>query len=86
MCFPPGRNNVAVHALTRMEAEDVRGRVVTESLVDLESLAQHRCRFEFRKGRWILSCEEAIQLAFVRNVGGSTQVPARDRNNLRTGQ
>ena len=31
-------------------------------VVDLESLAPHHCGFEFPKG--LLSCEEAIQLAY----------------------
>jgi hypothetical protein len=37
----------------------VRSRVV----VDFKPLAPHRCGFESRQGLWILSCEEAIQLA-----------------------
>ena len=37
------------------------GRVVR--FVDLELLAPHCCEFESCKGLWILSCEEAIQLA-----------------------
>jgi hypothetical protein len=28
------------------------------------SLAPHRCGFESRQGLWILSCEEAIELAY----------------------
>ena len=41
---------------------DVRGRVVR--VVDLESVAPHCCGFESRQGLWILSREEAIQLAY----------------------
>ena len=40
----------------------VRGRVAR--VVDLESLALHRCGFKSRKGLWILSCDEPIQLAY----------------------
>jgi hypothetical protein len=40
----------------------VRGRVV--KVVDFKSLAPHRCGFESGQGLWILSCEEAIQLAY----------------------
>jgi hypothetical protein len=40
----------------------VRRRVV--NVVDFKPLAPHRCGFEFRQGLWILSCEEAIQLAY----------------------
>jgi hypothetical protein len=31
-------------------------------------LAPHRCGFESRQGLWILSCEEAIQLAYGTSV------------------
>jgi hypothetical protein len=41
---------------------DVRGRVV--NVVDFKSLAPHRCGSESQQGLWILSCEEAIQLAY----------------------
>ena len=37
-------------------------------VADLESLAPHRCGFEFCQGLWILSCEEAIQLAYGTSV------------------
>jgi hypothetical protein len=40
-------------------ARGVRGRVV--KVVDFNP---HRCGFESRQGLWILSCEEAIQLAY----------------------
>jgi hypothetical protein len=33
-------------------------------VVDFKSLALHRCGFESGQGLWILSCEEAIQLAY----------------------
>jgi hypothetical protein len=32
--------------------------------VDYKPLASHRCGFESRQGLWILSSEEAIQLAY----------------------
>ena len=44
----------------------VRGRVVR--VVDLDSLAPHYCGFKSRHGLWILSCEEAIQLAYWTSV------------------
>jgi hypothetical protein len=44
----------------------VRGRVV--KVVDFKPLAPHRCGFEFRQGLWIISCEEAIQLAYGTSV------------------
>jgi hypothetical protein len=44
----------------------VRGRVV--KVADLKPLAPHRCGFESRQGLWILSCEEAIQLAYGTSV------------------
>jgi hypothetical protein len=37
-------------------------------VVDFKSLAPHRCGFESRQGLWILSCEEAFQLAFGTSV------------------
>jgi hypothetical protein len=40
----------------------VRGRMV--KIVDFKQLAPHRCGFESRKGLWILSCEEALPLAY----------------------
>ena len=33
-------------------------------VVDLKSLASDHCGFDSRQGLWILSCEEAIQLAY----------------------
>jgi hypothetical protein len=33
-------------------------------VVDLKPFAPHLCGFESRQGLWILSCEEAIQLAY----------------------
>ena len=45
---------------------NVRGRMVRA--VDLESLAPHRCGFESRQEVWILSCDEAIQLAYGTSV------------------
>ena len=47
-------------------ARGVRDRVVT--VVDLESLAPHRCGFETLQGFWNLSCKEAIQLAYGTSV------------------
>ena len=44
----------------------VRDQVVR--VVDLGSLAFHRCGFESRQGHWNFSCEEALKL------DGSTQV------------
>jgi hypothetical protein len=38
------------------------GRVV--KVVDFKPLSPHRCGFESQQGVWILSCEEAIQLAY----------------------
>jgi hypothetical protein len=35
---------------------------------DFKPLAPHRCEFESRQGLWILSCEEAIQLAYGTSV------------------
>jgi hypothetical protein len=37
-------------------------------VVDFKPLALHRCGFESRQGLWILSCEEAIQLAYGTSV------------------
>jgi hypothetical protein len=37
-------------------------------LKPFKPLAPHRCRFESRLGLWILSCEEAIQLAYGTSV------------------
>jgi hypothetical protein len=36
--------------------------------VRLKPLAIHCCGFESRKGLWVLSCEEAIQLAYRMSV------------------
>jgi hypothetical protein len=44
----------------------VRGRVVR--VVDFKILALHLCGLEYRQGLWILSCEEAIQLAYGTSV------------------
>jgi hypothetical protein len=44
----------------------VCGRVV--KVVDFKPLAPHRCGFEFQQGLWILSCVEAIQLAYGMSV------------------
>jgi hypothetical protein len=33
-------------------------------VVDFKPLAPYRCGFDSRQGLWILSCEEAIQLAY----------------------
>jgi hypothetical protein len=44
----------------------VRGRVV--KVVDFKQLVPHRCGIESRHGLWILSCEEAIQLAYGTSV------------------
>jgi hypothetical protein len=37
-------------------------------VVDFKQLAPHRCGFESRQGLRILSCEEAIQLAYGMSV------------------
>jgi hypothetical protein len=37
-------------------------------VVDFKPLAPHRCGFESRQGLWILSFEEAIQLAYGTSV------------------
>ena len=37
-------------------------------VIDLESLAPRSCWFESHQGRWILSCEEAIQIAYGTSV------------------
>jgi hypothetical protein len=37
-------------------------------VVDFKPLAPHGCWFESRQGLWILSCEEAIQLAYGTSV------------------
>jgi hypothetical protein len=37
-------------------------------VVDFKPLAPHRCKFESRKGVWIFSYEEAIQLAYGTSV------------------
>jgi hypothetical protein len=44
------------------ETRGIRGRVV--KVVDFKPLAPHRCGFKSCQGLWILSCEEAIQLAY----------------------
>ena len=44
----------------------VLGRVVR--VVGLKLLAIHRCGFESRQGRWILSFEESVQLAYGASV------------------
>jgi hypothetical protein len=44
----------------------VRGRVV--KVVDFKPVAPHHCGFESRQGHWILSCEEAIELAYGTSV------------------
>jgi hypothetical protein len=44
----------------------VRDRVV--KVIDFKPLASHCCGFESRQGLWILSCEEAIQLAYGTSV------------------
>jgi hypothetical protein len=49
-----------------MKRRGVRGRVV--NVVDFKPLAPHRCGFESRQGLWILSCEEATQLAYGTSV------------------
>jgi hypothetical protein len=38
------------------------------TVVDFKPLAPYRCGFESRKGLWILSCEEAIHLAYGMSV------------------
>ena len=43
------------------KARDIHGRVIR--VVDLESLAPHHHGLKSCQALWILSCEEAIQLA-----------------------
>jgi hypothetical protein len=43
-------------------------------LLTSNHFALHCCEFDNQQGLWILSCEEAIQLAY-RNVHDSTKVP-----------
>jgi hypothetical protein len=42
---------------------DIRGRVV--NVVDIKPHDPHRSVFESIQGLWILSCEEATQLAYI---------------------
>jgi hypothetical protein len=44
--------------------------MVTErvAIILINPLAPYRCGFEYRQGLWILSCEEAIQLAYGTSV------------------
>jgi hypothetical protein len=49
-----------------VDKRGVRGQVV--KVVDFKPLAPHLCGFESRQGLWILSCEEAIQLAYGTSV------------------
>ena len=51
---------------TNMMQRGVRRRVIRVD--DLESSDPHYCGFESRLGLWILSCEEAIQLAHLTSV------------------
>jgi hypothetical protein len=44
----------------------VSGQVV--KVIGFKPLAPHRCGFESWQGLWILSCEEAIQLAYGTSV------------------
>jgi hypothetical protein len=37
-------------------------------VIDFKPLAPHRCGFESRQGLLVLSCEEAIQLAYRMSV------------------
>jgi hypothetical protein len=37
-------------------------------VVDFKTLAPHHCGFESRQRLWILSCEEAIELAYGKSV------------------
>jgi hypothetical protein len=46
----------------------MNSRGVVVKVVDFKPLAPHRCGFESRQGLWILSCEEAIQLAYGTSV------------------
>jgi hypothetical protein len=55
-----------VYLLVYCLLRGVRGRVV--KVVDFKPLAPHRCVLESRQGLWILSCEEAIQLAYGTSV------------------
>ena len=51
-------------------------------VADLESFVPHCCAFESRRqGLLVLSCEEAIKIAYGKSVLGSTQV--RDRSCLK---
>ena len=48
--------------VTAREGWGVRARVF--KVVDFRPLAPYRCEFESRQGLWIISCEEAIKLAY----------------------
>jgi hypothetical protein len=62
----PLNHQILVFCLTQISIRGVRGRVV--KVVDYKSLAPHRCGLESRQGLWILSCKEAIQLAYGTSV------------------
>ena len=54
--------------------------------VHLESLAPHCCVFESCQGHWVLSCEEAFQIAYCTSVViGSTEVPTCVRKKAQYG-
>jgi hypothetical protein len=61
-----GHNNFVFYELIIFILGGVRGRDV--KVVDFKPLAPHRCGFESRQGLWILSCVEAIQLAYGTSV------------------
>jgi hypothetical protein len=38
--------------------------VDTCTIISVDPFAPHHCGFEYQQGLWILSCEEAIKLAY----------------------
>jgi hypothetical protein len=53
--------NLSIHHFKVMGRPWLSGVV---EVVDFKQLTPHRCGFDSRQGLWILSCEEAIQLAY----------------------
>jgi hypothetical protein len=58
--------NVILYVPVITSKRGVRGRVV--KVVDFEPLASHRCGFKSRQVLWLLSCGEAIKLAYGSSV------------------
>ena len=77
--FPgnPAVHRYKLYGYYRSQKSDRMDRVV-----DLESLAPHRYRFESHQGLRIFHVSYPARLG---NVGGSTQLPARTWNNARRG-